>query len=125
MSNSDRKFLDSISRLFLEPNRPSPGYLINPSISDDWRRGLTLDVLRAFVEPNSGTGSRAPTADPHKVCVTLAKNLKEKQTDLMRQYEDLSGGYEELYKDYEALVAEYEKLLAEEEHLQERLRTAL
>ncbi|KAJ7845290.1 hypothetical protein B0H13DRAFT_2363741 [Mycena leptocephala] len=125
MSNSDREFLDSISRLFLEPNRPSPGYLINPSISDDRRRGLTLDVLRAFVEPNSGTGSGAPTADPHKVCVTLAKNLKEKQTDLMRQYEDLSGGYEELYKDYEALVAEYEKLLAEEEHLQERLRTAL
>ncbi|KAJ7922454.1 hypothetical protein B0H13DRAFT_2410437 [Mycena leptocephala] len=116
---------DSISRLFLEPNRPSPGYLINPSISDDRRRGLTLDVLRAFVEPNSGTVSGAATADPHKVCVTLAQNLKEKQTDLLRQYEDLSSGYEELYKDYEALGAEYETLLGEQELLQERLRTAL
>ncbi|KAJ7837160.1 hypothetical protein B0H13DRAFT_2368314 [Mycena leptocephala] len=125
MSSSDREFLDSISRLFLEPNRPSPGYLINPSISDDRRRGLTLDVLRAFVEPNSGTVSGAATADPHKVCVTLAQNLKEKQTDLMRQYEDLSSGYEELYKDYEALGAEYETLLGEQELLQERLRTAL
>ncbi|KAJ7814541.1 hypothetical protein B0H13DRAFT_2381700 [Mycena leptocephala] len=151
MSNSDREFLDSISRLFLEPNRPSPGYLINPSISDDRRRGLTLDVLHAFVEPNSGTVSGAATADPHKVCVTLAQKLKEKQTDLMRQhtgkrniltyvnilaesqdilfagvqYEDLSSGYEELYKDYEALGAEYETLLGEQELLQERLRTAL
>ncbi|KAJ7914597.1 hypothetical protein B0H13DRAFT_2659173 [Mycena leptocephala] len=125
MSNSDREFLDSISRLFQEPNRPSPGYLINPSISDDRRRGLTLDVLHAFVEPNSGTVSGTPTADPHKVCVTLAQNLKEKQTNLMRQYEDLSSGYKELYKDYQALVAEYETFLAEEEHLQECLRTAL
>ncbi|KAJ7921007.1 hypothetical protein B0H13DRAFT_2656206 [Mycena leptocephala] len=115
MSNSDREFLDSISRLFLEPNRPSPGYLINPSISDDRRRGLTLDVLRAFVESNSGTVSGAATTDPHKVCVTLTQNLKEKQTDLIRQYEDLSSGYEELYKDYEALGAEYKTLLGEQE----------
>jgi hypothetical protein len=75
MSNSDREFLDSISRLFLEPNRPSPGYLINPSISDDRRRGLTLDVLRAFVEPNSGTVSGAPTDDPHKVCFLILTSL--------------------------------------------------
>jgi hypothetical protein len=75
MSNSDRELLHWISSLFLEPKRPSPGFLINPAISDDGRREITRNALRAFVGPNSSNVSGAPTDDPHKVWFLISTLL--------------------------------------------------
>jgi hypothetical protein len=46
--SEDKKLLDSISALLLDPSHSSPFAKINPSITDERRRELTRHAFRSF-----------------------------------------------------------------------------
>ncbi|KAJ6523193.1 hypothetical protein B0H19DRAFT_1277056 [Mycena capillaripes] len=115
--SDDTEFANSIAELFLNPARPSPGYLVNPSLSDDRRRELTRHVFENLSNPtNPGL---------HKTCIAMNQKLHETNAALHEHHDELHRCFDELSTDYQALADEYTALLAAKEHLEAKYCRAL